>query len=149
MRNSNHATEMLAVSGQNGKGEGADVGRGSAPVTEHPTTIVIQPCRALTQENSSAFQQSLESALDLAHESVIVDLLWVETADAAGIAALVGGIEKAAHLGKMISFQAMRHQTRVAMETEWERQRLLRLGVWHDRCEATLEQFLGESRKSV
>ncbi len=110
-------------------------------------TIVLQPCSPLTQEQSLAFQQTLEAALELAQESVIVDLLWVETADVEGIAALVAGLEKAADLGKLLSFQSLRHPIRVAVDLEWQRQRYYRLGQWHDRTGANLAQFLGSTRK--
>lgn len=113
----------------------------------HPETIVLQPCSQLTQEQSLAFQQTLEAALELAQESVIVDMLWVETVDAEGIAALVAGLEKAADLGKLLSFQSLRHPIRVAVDLEWQRQRYHRLGQWHDRTGANLAQFLGKTRK--
>lgn len=108
----------------------------------HPSTIVLQPCRELTQETGCAFQRMLEEALELALERVIVDMLWVEKTDMAGIAALVAGLEKAASLGKIVSFQAMPYQTRVAVSEEWERQRQRRLGIWHDRYETSLAEFL-------
>lgn len=141
------STEALSASEDNGKGNWFVVENGAEVAASHPSTIVLQPCRELTQDNSLVFQQSLEAALDLAKESVIVDLLWVEVTDAAGISALVVGLEKAACLGKSISFQSMRHQTRVAMEVEWQRQRHQRLGTWHDRTAANLAQFLGGNRK--
>lgn len=144
----NGSTEALTVSGDNGKGSWFVVENGAEPAASHPSTIVLQPSSELTQDNSLVFQRSLEAALDLAKDSVIVDLLWVETTDAAGISALVVGLEKAACLGKTISFQSMRHQTRVAMEVEWQRQRHQRLGTWHDLTEANLAQFLGENRKN-
>jgi anti-anti-sigma regulatory factor len=144
----NHSVEALAVSGNNGQGTWFAVENGAEPVASYPSTIVLQPCRELTQDHSLVFQQSLEAALDLAQESVIVDLLWVEETDAAGIAALVVGLEKAACLGKTLSFQSMRHQTRVAVEVEWQRQRHQRLGLWHDRTAANLAQFLGTNRKT-
>jgi len=145
MNNFARAAEVL---GPDGGGEFAIVGERVGVTANHPATIVLQPCSALTQENSQAFQRSLEEALDLAGESVIVDLLWVETTDLEGITALVMGVEKAACLGKSISFQSMRHHTRVAMEVEWDRQRRLRLGEWRDRCEPNLAQFLGENKKA-
>lgn len=108
----------------------------------NPPTIVLQPNSDLTELNSKNFRRSLEEALELAHESVIVDLLWVEETDVHGIASLVAGLEKASQLGKMISFQAMNKQTRLELEAEWLRQRDLRFGSWTNLFKADLEQFL-------
>ncbi|MDX2231520.1 MAG: STAS domain-containing protein [Leptolyngbyaceae cyanobacterium bins.349] len=111
------------------------------------STIVLQPTGELNHENGQTFCQVLEQALELAAEGVIVDLLWVNGMDAAGIAALVAGAEKAAVLGKVISFQAMNYQTRVAMEREWEQRRQQRFGAWSDRFAVHLEPFLNPTRK--
>lgn len=111
-------------------------------VMHHPSTIVLQPNGDLTKQSSHTFQRSLEEALELARESVIVDLLWVNETDGDGIASLVAGLEKASRLGKAISFQAMNGQTRIALEAEWDRQRDIQFGAWSDLFEADLEQFL-------
>ncbi len=113
-----------------------------APGVSKPSTIVLQPSGALDRESREHFQQTLEEALDQAIEGVIVDLIWVEATDAEGVTALVAGIEKAASLGKAISFQSMSHSTRIAMEAEWDRQRAIRFGSWSDRFKADLEHFL-------
>lgn len=113
----------------------------------NPATIVLQPSGNLNHESSEHFQRSLEAALDLAGKSVIVDLLWIEAVDAVGIAALVSGVERAAWLKKTLSFQSMRHHTRIAMEREWERQRQQRLGDQRDRFHTCLEQFLESNRR--
>ncbi|MBF2026871.1 MAG: hypothetical protein IGS48_08900 [Oscillatoriales cyanobacterium C42_A2020_001] len=107
-----------------------------------PATIVLQPNGVLNQGNREHFQQTLEDALELATESVIVDLIWVNETDADGVTALVAGIEKAASLGKAISFQSMNHATRMAIEAEWDRRRAVQFGSWSDRFEAKLERFL-------
>lgn len=107
-----------------------------------PATIVLQPSGALDQGNWEHFQQTLEEALELATESVIVDLIWVNETDTDGVRALVAGIEKAASLGKAISFQSMSHVTRMATEAEWDRRRAVQFGAWSDRFEAKLERFL-------
>jgi len=109
----------------------------------NPATIVLQPVEALVQDNSLAFRSSLIEALELASEHVIIDLLWVERIDAAGVAALVVGAEKAMALGKTLSFQSMHYSIHQAVEAEWEKQRQSRFGSWSDRFESNLEQFLG------
>lgn len=108
----------------------------------YPPTIVLQPNGDLTKLSSQTFQQSLEEALDLARESVIVDLLWVKETDGYGIASLIAGLEKASQLGKTISFQAMNARTRVALEIEWNRQRDIQLGSWNILLKDDLERFL-------
>lgn len=104
-------------------------------------TLVLQPSGALDQASSATFQAALSSALMVA-DSVIVDLLWVNFIDSQGIAAMVMAIEQAASLGKTVSFQSMDCPTRAALEAEWNHQRELRLGPWHNCFEAELELFL-------
>ncbi|MBM0740342.1 hypothetical protein JOY44_01695 [Phormidium sp. CLA17] len=108
----------------------------------NPRTIVLQPNTDLSASCSHSFQQSLEEALDLAVEGVIVDLLWGDVTDFNGVKALVAGLEKATVLGKSLSFQSMNPQTRASVETEWDRQRNLRFGAWDDVFESKLERFL-------
>lgn len=114
----------------------------SSVESNHPQTIVLQPNCELTWASSQSFQRSLEEAIELTTESVIVDLLWVDEIDTDGIRVLVAGIEKAECLGKVISFQAMDNQTRTAMEAEWERQRQIHFGSWTDVFDTDLERFL-------
>ena len=110
--------------------------------TNHPQTIVLQPYGDLTESESHHFRQTLEEALELAADNVIVDLLWVQHIDSQGIAALVSGIEKAMRLSKSISFKGMNHHTRFDMESEWERQRQIQFGTWIDSFKEDLEAFL-------
>ncbi len=108
----------------------------------NPRTIVLQPNNDLNSSCSDRFQRSLEEALDLATEGVIVDLLWGDVTDCKGIKALVTGLEKATVLGKSLSFQSMNPHTRTLVEAEWDRQRNLRFGSWDDVFELKLERFL-------
>lgn len=112
------------------------------PDSFNPRTIVLQPNNDLNSSCSDSFQRSLEEALELAVEGVIVDLLWGNVTDCKGIEALVTGLEKATVLGKSLSFQSMNPHTRTLMEAEWDRQRNLRFGSWDDVFELELERFL-------
>jgi anti-anti-sigma regulatory factor len=112
-----------------------------------PDTVVLQPNGALSQDNSSAFQQALEEALEQAAAAVIVDFLWVSSTDLHGVAVLVAGIQRAANLGKFLSFQAMDSRTRAAVEVEWNRQRDRMFGSWSSLFQNDLEQFLGKGMK--
>ncbi len=112
------------------------------PDSFNPRTIVLQPNNDLNASCSDSFQHSLEEALELALEGVIVDLLWGNVTDIQGIEALVAGLEKATVLGKSLAFQSMSPQTRACVEAEWDRQRDLRFGAWDDVFELELERFL-------
>lgn len=112
------------------------------PDSFNPRTIVLQPNNDLNASCSDSFQRSLEEALELAVEGVIVDLLWGNVTDCKGVEALVMGLEKATILGKSLSFQSMNPQTRTLVEAEWDRQRDLRFGAWDDVFELELERFL-------
>lgn len=105
-------------------------------------TIVLQPNGPLDHATSSEFQKALEGSLEQATDSVIVDLLWVNATDSYGIAALVAGMERAATLGKYLSFQAMDTVVRRALESAWERQRESSFGPWNDVFGNELELFL-------
>lgn len=112
------------------------------PDSFNPQTIVLQPNNDLNASCSDSFQHSLEEALDLAIDGVIVDLLWGDVTDSKGVEALVAGLEKATVLGKLLSFQSMNPQTRASVEAEWDRQRSIRFGAWNDVFEWELECFL-------
>lgn len=112
------------------------------PQASGPATIVLQPNGSLDCHSSVEFQQMLEKALVLSGDGVIVDLLWVDSTDSCGVAALVAGIQQAAILGKMLSFQSMDASTRTALEIEWIRQREISFGSWSDLFGTELEQFL-------
>lgn len=138
------STQLVDVATQPHASDDRASNASDARVSSNPATIVLQPIEALVQETSLAFRSSLIEALELANENVIVDLLWIEKIDAAGVAALVVGVEKAMTLGKTLSFQAMHPSIHQAVEAEWEQQRQSRLGSWSDRFEANLEHFLSQ-----
>lgn len=123
-------------------------GRDSVSNASEPTlqlsSIVLQPTVALDQVTSAAFQTELELALDRVTEAVIIDFLWVETIDAAGITALAAGLERAHRLGKTLSFQAISSRVRFAVYDEWNRRRNPNVTSWSDRFEQDLENFLDE-----
>jgi anti-anti-sigma regulatory factor len=121
----------------------------STPSTlnERPCTVVVQPVGFLDQANAAAVEQSLLQALELATTGVIVDLLWIETADADGICALIRSVEQAAELNKSIVFQSMSRRIQAAMEAEWEQRRMIRLGSWQDCFGSDLEQFLDNLKR--
>jgi len=124
-----------------------------APLMSDPThnskphMVVLQPTGHLNQTTSHSFQKSLEEALETVSEVVIVDLLWVESTDAHGVAALVAGIQRATSLGKTLSFQSMDSRTRSAVEREWNRHREILLGPWKNLFKRDLEQFLEQARR--
>lgn len=107
-----------------------------------PYTIVLQPSGCLDSHNSSSFQKALEDSLEKAIDGVIVDLLWVESTDADGVAALARGIQQAGLLGKQLSFQSMDMSTRIALDEEWIRQRETVFGSWNQQFGSELERFL-------
>lgn len=132
-------TEVVSPAERETDSSGVNPGSEPAP---RPLTIVLQPNGSLDYRNSSEFQRMLETALDHSEDGVIVDLLWVDSTDPAGVTALVAGIQRAAFLGKMLSFQAMDVSTRTALEKEWMRQREINFGPWNDLFGKELEQFL-------
>ncbi len=113
-----------------------------------PYMIVLQPEGILDRFSSPAFQKVLEDSLAQVAETVIVDLLWIEATDLHGISALVAGIQRAAALGKSLSFKSMDGQTRLALESEWNRQWEISFGPWNELFEQDLERFLKEGKKA-
>jgi anti-anti-sigma regulatory factor len=109
-----------------------------------PYTIVLQPSEALNQTNSLEFQLALENALEQVTDGVIVDLLWVASTDAYGIAAFVAGLQRAAALGKFLSFQAMDASSEVALEDAWAQQQECNSGAWTHTFSSDLESFLDD-----
>ena len=106
-----------------------------------PHTLVFQPI-ALNRTNSHEFQLALESALEQVLEGVVVDLLWVESTDDYGIAAVVAGLQRAATLGKFLSFQSMNADLEFALETAWAQQQESSAGAWTHTFSSDLESFL-------
>ena len=109
-----------------------------------PRFLVLQPNGSLNQANSIDFQQGLESMLEQATDGVVVDLLWVGSMDAYGIAALVAGIQRATALGKQMLFQALDANSRLALETEWAHQQESSVGLWKHTFNSNLEAFLDD-----
>lgn len=110
----------------------------------NPAILVLQPSGALTQANSREFQYELESTLEQVAEAVIVDLIWVDSTDVYGIAALVSGLERAKALGKFLSFQSMNGSDRLALETAWAHQQETSAGAWTHTFSSDLESFLDD-----
>jgi anti-anti-sigma regulatory factor len=109
-----------------------------------PRTLVLQPAGNLTEQAAAQFAQTLKSALERVSELVIVDLLWVEVADAQGIAAMLQGLNWAAAAGKTLSFQAMHIRIRVALEAEIKLIKDRQFGQWSDYFSPSLCRFLEE-----
>lgn len=110
-----------------------------------PYTIVLQPSGCLDAVTSSAFQQELQQALEVTANAVIVDLLHVGVVEREGVSALLAGIKLATSLNKSLSICSMSRMTRMALETEWNRQRATILGTWNDLCKQDFELFLRTS----
>ncbi len=121
----------------------------TSPQEPRPNTVVLQPNGSLDSTNSLEFQRLLQDSLEFALEGVIVDLLWVDSTDTHGIAALAAGIQHAVTLGKMLSFQSMDVHTRTALEAEWVRQRELSIGPWNEVYGQELECFLDGLAQSL
>ncbi len=107
-----------------------------------PSTIVLQPNGSLDCTSSPEFQRVLEESLEHVTDAVIVDFLWIESTDVYGVSALIAGIQRAAILGKVLTFQSMDVRTRTALASEWNRQREINFGPWNDLFEKDLERFL-------
>ena len=112
-----------------------------------PTILVLQPNGALNEATSRDFQHELEQALEQATETVMVDFLWVEAIDAHGITALVAGLQRAAALGKFLSFQSMDTDSRLALENAWAHQQEKEAGAWTHTFSSKLELFLDNFKR--
>ncbi len=112
-----------------------------------PTILALQPEGALNEATSRNFQQALEEALEQVTETVMVDFLWVEAIDSYGIAALVAGLQRAAALGKFLSFQSMDADSALVLETAWAQQQEREAGGWTHTFSADLELFLGNFQR--
>jgi anti-anti-sigma regulatory factor len=110
-----------------------------------PHTIVLQPSGCLDAVTSSRLQQDLRQALEITANAVIVDLLHVEAVEPEGVSALLAGIKLAGSLNKSLSICSMSRMTRLALETERNRQRAATLGSWSDLCKQDFELFLQTS----
>lgn len=104
-----------------------------------PATLVLQPKGPLNQQTALDFQTELEAALVQVRERVIVDLLWTETIDEAGIAVLVSGIRQATRLGRQLTFNSLDAFTRQILDAEIDRQQPQEWEHWFS---PEFEQFL-------
>jgi anti-anti-sigma regulatory factor len=110
--------------------------------TEPPrSTVVLQPHGSLGHALDATFANSLHQALDQADE-VIVDLLWVEQIDQAGITLLLASIEKAKSHGKLLSFLSMDGTTRATLDQVLDQQHDLASTVQSECFMPDFEQFL-------
>jgi anti-anti-sigma regulatory factor len=116
---------------------------------ELPQTMVIQPTTALDSATLPEFQQRLAAALAQATETVIVDLLWVETIDPGAIALLAAEMQHAATLNKSISVQTMNARTRIALNAECDRLREKDHGTWNECYQQELVTFFDRLADSV
>lgn len=80
-----------------------------------PRTVVLRPNGCLDSVNSSSFTKALEQALELTTETVVVDLLWVDSVQPEGITCLIAGLKRASALGKTLSLRFMDVATQAAM----------------------------------
>ncbi|MEQ8972005.1 MAG: STAS domain-containing protein [Coleofasciculus sp. C1-SOL-03] len=83
-----------------------------------PSTVVLRPSGCLDSARSPAFRQSLEQALDLATDTVVVDLVSVNVIKAEGIRSLMAGMKQAAALGKTLSLEFVDAVTRMILEEQ-------------------------------
>lgn len=87
-----------------------------------PRTVVLRPNGCLDSASSPAFTEALEQALELTTDTVVVDLLWVDSVEIEGIACLIAGLKRAASLGKVLSLRFMDVATQAAVEAAFNRQ---------------------------
>lgn len=81
-----------------------------------PRTVVLRPNGCLDRTSSPAFTKALEQALELTADTVVVDLLWVDSVNEEGIASLITGLRRATVLGKTLSLRFMDVATQAAVE---------------------------------
>jgi anti-anti-sigma regulatory factor len=108
-----------------------------------PKTVVLQPRGYLDQKQGLAFQATLERALRQATQTVIVDLLWIEAIDRTGLQILKAGMQLAAALGKVLSFQPANATVLTVLQPEWTTLRASQLGNWAEVWHEELDNFLG------
>ncbi|NEQ23779.1 MAG: STAS domain-containing protein [Microcoleus sp. SIO2G3] len=105
----------------------------------HP--VVLQP-RLLDRSQSLNFQAVLHQALHRA-AGVIIDFIWIEAIDPAGVAVLKQAVHLAARLGKSIVFQGASATLSALLEQEQDRLRNHSLGDWQPQCNREFDAFLG------
>lgn len=95
---------------------------GNSVEEKRPRTVVLRPNGCLDSVSSPTFTKALEQALQLTTDTVVVDLLWVDTVEAEGISSLIAGLQQASALGKTLSLRFMDVATQAAVETAYHRQ---------------------------
>lgn len=112
-----------------------------------PTSLVLQPRGELDSSTSAAFQVRLEQALHCATKAIVIDLMWVEAIDPAGLEVLKAGVCLAAGLGKNLSFKSLPAKIWAELEVEQITLRSKALGSWATAHREDLDRFLSQPRK--
>jgi|SRR6476469_587174 len=82
-----------------------------------PATVVLRPSGCLDCSTSPAFRKSLEQALELATDTVVVDMISVSAVKSEGIKSLLDGMKQAAALGKNLSLEFLDVATQTVLES--------------------------------
>ncbi|MBD2085281.1 hypothetical protein H6F52_09800 [Coleofasciculus sp. FACHB-542] len=82
-----------------------------------PSTVVLRPSGCLDSITSPAFSKSLEQALELATDTVVVDLLSVNAVKRDGVKCLLTGMKRAVALGKNLSIEFLDVATQAVLES--------------------------------
>lgn len=112
-----------------------------------PTTVVLQPNGNLSDLTGTSFRTRLGDAIAQA-DAIVVDLLWIDTIDQAGLSILLSGMTQAVKLGKSLSFLSMNQQTRSTLDSSWGKLRDLNASAQVDVFTPEFEQFLDNYRVS-
>lgn len=88
-----------------------------------PRTVVLRPSGCLDGSANLAFRKSLEQALELATDTVVVDMLSVSAVKAEGIKTLMAGMKRAAVLGKNLSLEFLDVATHTVLK-DWHYQQV-------------------------
>jgi anti-anti-sigma regulatory factor len=81
-------------------------------------TIVLQPANLIGAEGA-VFQASFNEALQQA-AVILLDLIWLDEIDAAGLAVLLAAMKAAYEVGVTLSFLSMDASTRQWLDAQWE-----------------------------
>ncbi|MBW4541172.1 MAG: hypothetical protein KME43_18850, partial [Myxacorys chilensis ATA2-1-KO14] len=112
---------------------------GSTDDKTFPTTVVLQPNGNLSDLTETSFGTHLGDAIAQA-DAIVVDLLWIDTIDQAGLSILLSGMTQAVKLGKSLSFLSMNQQTRSTLDSSWEKLRDVNASVQVDVFTPEFEQ---------
>lgn len=108
-------------------------------------TIVLQP-KCLHGKAGAAFQTNLEQAIE--HAAVIlVDLLWIDTTDAAMQALMCDAMKRAAHRGKSLSFLSLDAHSQQVLDQLWAQAMIDPSGDQQASFAPDFEQFLTDGLK--